>query len=69
MGLKDRKRGGDEKWGRNYEKKREIESVQENEIQVEGNEKKNKTDNTHDAERATSRKMQTALFITVCCLL
>lgn len=61
MGLKDRKRGGDEKWGRNYEKKREIESEQENEIQMDGNEK-SKTGNTQDAERETSRKKQTTLL-------
>ncbi len=39
MGLKDRKRGGGEKWGTNYEQKREIESEQENEIQMDGREK------------------------------
>lgn len=61
MSLKDRKRGGDEKWGRNYEKKREIESEQENEIQMDSKEK-SKTGNTQDAERTTSRKKPTVLL-------
>ncbi len=61
MGLKDRKRGGGEKWGRNYEQKREIESEQENKIQMDGREK-SKTGNTQDAERATSRKKPNALL-------